>query len=124
MDLQLYNLAFSLITTAGGTAVVTAVLLLVIFRFLDRYWKRIGVSGKNQRAIKRSVWFAWIFIMLVISFIVFHGSGPRITVEDTVHKSPVYNQAGESVQDLNPNQKTDDERVRENEELFRKNLQE
>ena len=123
MDLQLGNLAFSLITTVGGTAFVLAVLLLVAFRFLKRYWKQWGVSKSNQGLIQRSAWFIWLLIVLIVAISVFAGSGPRITVDDTTRTAPNYNRGGEVVKDLNPNKKTDSERVQENRELFRENLQ-
>lgn len=113
MDLQLGNLAFSMVVTVGGTAVGLAIFIFIVRRFVKEAPK------PYRKVVNRLSWPVWAAVVALVAWSTFQTNTPRLTVSDHSKRTPTYEDG--SVQNLNPNQKTDQQRVDENQRLFREN---
>lgn len=114
MELMLGNLAFSLVTKVGVTALGLGLILWLGYRFAKKYIKK-----SERKLAVRMLWFGWTLAVVMVAFSVFMGSGPRITISDYGSSGPDYDNV--EVQNLDPNTKTDAERVEENRDLIEGN---
>lgn len=114
MELMFGNLAFSLVVKVGGIALGLGVILWLGYKFASKHLKK-----RERKLAVRTLWFIWLAAVVLMAMSVVWNSGPRITVNDYSSSGPQYEDV--EVRNLNPNTKTDDERVQENRDLINRN---
>ena len=111
MELQLYNLGFSLVWAAIAAAVLAGFLWFAL-----RIWQR---SRKPRETLADRVrmlsWAAWTVVAGVLVLSAAGNSGPRITVSDHYRGSD--QQASGEVRNLAPSRPSDEDREKENRTL-------
>lgn len=119
MDLMLGNLAFSLVTGAALPVLVASLVLWLVWRHLRR---NDMLPDEPVRGRAKSVLVGIVLLLgIILAVNAVSNSGPRITVQDANPARDVNPyQAGE-VRNLDPNVKTDDERLEENRRLIQEN---
>ena len=118
MELMLGNLAFSIITKVGGIAVALG---LLAWAGLKGYRSFGKPKKKHYRLAKRGCVFVWIVAVGWTAFTVLQTNSPRWVIQDYGKKAPEYIIPREGVQNLDPNTKTDEERVQDNRRLQQEN---
>ena len=111
MELQLYNLGFSL-----TWAIIAAAVLAAVFWFALRTWINMAKPKKSLAVKTRSVtWSAWAIVAGLLILSALGTSGPRITVSD--HYEASDQRPVSKVRNLAPALVSDQEREEQNRAL-------
>ena len=118
MELLLGNLAFSLVTKVGSTALALG---LLMWAGLKGYGSFAKPKKKHYRLAKRGCSFLWIVVVGWVAFTVLQANSPRMVIQDYGKQRPEYAVPQGGVRNLDPNTKTDEERVQDTRNLQREN---
>ena len=114
---MLGNVLFSLIFKIGGLALGLGLVLFFAWKAGSKYIKK----NKHKKHTKRVLWIIWLAAILLSVLSMINSTGPRVTIQDHGKRSPNYEKS--EVQDLSPNELTDEERVQQNKVLMNENKQ-
>ena len=113
MDLQLGNLLFTLVAQVFFPGLLVLAAIVITLRLSKKLWKKTIFKRKTIHRLVYGIWFLGLTFAVITAVM---SNSPRITLEDYGKQSPNYSEKP-TMQDLNPNQKSDQERLKETRSL-------